>query len=371
MSPQMLKMKAYKEYFVYWRLGGNWVAFFLSWFIVSAIISALEHTQENIYLSEEEESLIAVKGINEFLKGKKDHFESNANLTKQLEKVVKTLEASPTMAKLWTEIDLETALVQHHMIKSLVGVFKDEFKRVKTSFTSDSEVAGLADKVVRLLSENRTVELFQKSGDHHMRKMKELDEERKRKCKERKEAGKSCGEDWSFGQALHFTSTVFTTLGYGAHTPITAGGKIITIILICFQIPFFLHCLATTASNINRVLNIILGMAPLHEDLESLTEESANQKQRTLVTLQGLVILAGVLVVHLFVAAIYHYVTTGFSFIDVLYFEFVRVSSVGFGDIVPEDEYTLAGAIFKNILVNIPSQVLTFAMLIRVLPIIS
>ena len=86
--------------------------------------------------------------------------------------------------------------------------------------------------------------------------------------------------------------------------------------------------------------------------------------------LKGLLILAGVLSVHMVVAAVYHFCTTGWSFSDVLYFEFVRSASVGFGDIIPEDEYTLVGAIFKNILVNIPSQIVTFAMFVRVLPLI-
>ena len=58
---------------------------------------------------------------------------------------------------------------------------------------------------------------------------------------------------------------------------------------------------------------------------------------------------------------VYHYCTTGWPFSDVLYFVFVRSASVGFGDIIPEDEYTLVGEIFKNLLVNFPRQIVTFA----------
>ena len=68
---------------------------------------------------------------------------------------------------------------------------------------------------------------------------------------------------------------------------------------------------------------------------------------------------------------VYHYCTTGWPFSDVLYFVFVRSASVGFGDIIPEDEYTLVGAIFKNLLVNIPGQIVTFAIFVRALPLIS
>ena len=132
-----------------------------------------------------------------------------------------------------------------------------------------------------------------------------------------------------------------------------------------------LHCLATTASHINTLLEVILGQPGKHEDLENLTTESANSRQRLLVLLTGLLILGSVLLVHMMVAAVYNYCTTGWSFSDVLYFEFVRSASVGFGDIIPEDEYTLVGAIFKNILVNIPGQIVTFAIFVRALPLIS
>ena len=87
--------------------------------------------------------------------------------------------------------------------------------------------------------------------------------------------------------------------------------------------------------------------------------------------LKGLLILVGALLVHMLIASIYHYCTTGWTFTDVLYFDFVRMASVGFGDLIPEDEYTLAGAIFKNLLVNIPGQILTFTLFVRALPIIS
>ena len=155
------------------------------------------------------------------------------------------------------------------------------------------------------------------------------------------------------------------------HSPLTTEGKFLTIFLIIFQIPFFLHCLATTASHINKLLDIILGLSRKHEDLEDLTTESANSQQRSLVLLKGLLILASLLLIQMMVAAAYHYCTTGWPFSDVLYFEFVRSASVGFGDIIPEDEYTLVGAIFKNLLVNIPGQIVTFAIFVRALPLIS
>merc|ERR1711933_344277 len=74
------------------------------------------------------------------------------------------------------------------------------------------------------------------------------------------------------------------------------------------------------------------------------------------------------------VSAVFHYVTDLRDLNDfgsVLYFEFVRLSAVGFGDIMPEHEATLVGAIFKNLLLNIPSQIILFTIFIRVLPLLS
>ena len=61
----------------------------------------------------------------------------------------------------------------------------------------------------------------------------------------------SCVQGWQYGDAVHFTSTVFMNLGYGWRTPLTAGGKWLTLVIILLQIPFYTHCLATLAARIN------------------------------------------------------------------------------------------------------------------------
>ena len=88
----------------------------------------------------------------------------------------------------------------------------------------------------------------------------------------------------------------------------------------------------------------------------------------------GCLVLGALLLVLTSVSAVFHYATDVInfgSFGDVLYFEFVRLSAVGFGDILPADEMTLAGTIIKNLLINIPSQITLFTIFIRVLPLLS
>ena len=87
--------------------------------------------------------------------------------------------------------------------------------------------------------------------------------------------------------------------------------------------------------------------------------------------LTGAAILGGMLLVHTLASSVYHYLTGVGSFVDALYFEFSRLSTVALGDILPEEDLTLTGAILKNILINIPSQILMFTIFVRILPILS
>jgi len=367
-------MWSWRDFHSVWRKGGNWGAFFLFWFISSAIISAFEHSAENIQLNEQEQGTQAVRAFSAFMKSQQNSFENDTVILDQIIKITNALDDnSEDISRLLLKADIESALIQHKLLKTVLDIVKDEFVRIEATLDEeDTDGKHLAKKLIQLLSDKNTVQVFLQSGVRHIKKVKEEEKEWEKCHREQAEDG-SCATDWTddYGNALHLTSTIFTTTGFGAHTPITTGGKVFTIILIIIQVPFFLHCLATTASHINTLLDTVLGISAKHEDLENLTTDTGNTRQRHLVLLQGLVILAGTLVVHMAVAAVYHFCTTGWSFTDVLYFEFVRTASVGFGDIIPEDEYTLLGAIFKNLLVNIPGQVLTFAMFVRALPLLS
>ena len=54
-----------------------------------------------------------------------------------------------------------------------------------------------------------------------------------------------------------------------------------------------------------------------------------------------------------------------------LYYEFTNYATIGFGEMLPEDEITVAGAILKNILVKIPAAIILLTLYLRLLPLIS
>ena len=210
------------QFFVFWRRGGNWAAFLLFWFVASAIISTLEHTWESIQLTGEEQSKVDITAITSFLKTRKNDLESDTALANQLDQIINIMDTNPDMARLWSEMDLEIALVQHKMVKTVVEIVKDEFARVESNLNENDKMGKiLANKFIKLLSEENTVNVFRNSGEKHMKESVAKEKENQKKCSEKKAAGQSCREEWSFGNALHFTSTVFTTTGYGAHTTMT------------------------------------------------------------------------------------------------------------------------------------------------------
>ena len=106
--------------------------------------------------------------------------------------------------------------------------------------------------------------------------------------------------------------------------------------MVMTLLPFFLHCLTTSASNINTLLDRlvinsemlvillkllfrILGISENYDDLEDPTQEkmTSNLELRRKVTIKGSFILFCVIIVHLLISAIYHFITTGWGFGDV------------------------------------------------------
>merc|ERR1719228_1491428 len=226
--------------------------------------------------------------------------------------------------------------------------------------SKDSEGKEIVSEMMSILSDNKTLHVI-----HQVKAAQ--------KAAAAQAAEDEPQEGWEFGDSLHFVSTVFTTIGYGARTPVTAGGKFLTVLMVITLLPFFLHCLCTSAANINNLIDRILGLAEHYDDLEDLTAEKRNDnvRLRRQAIWKGCVILLGFLTVHMFISSMYHLATTGWNYGDVLYFEFINYSTIGFGDLVPEDDLTVAGAILKNLLVKVPAAIILLTLYIRLLPVIA
>jgi len=328
------------------------------------IMVSLEQSEANVYITKEIINKQEVDLIVKLLKEQKTHLQDKTELGNQMGKIIQLLEKDPNIPKVYGKMNLEIALVQQKMINVIIGVFKNELKRIKSDLEKDDiQSSRAASKLLGLLSDNKTVEAFSVSGQASVTEyLSSWNNGSDYHCEEL-----DC-QGWSLEDGIHFTSSIFTNIGYGWRTPLTTAGKIMTIFLILFQVPFYLHCLASLAEKINRILDRISSHSVLLDDDENIIIENSTSKTKTLVVIRGCLVLVLIQFALFLISTIYHYCTMDSPFTDVLYFEFVRLSAIGFGDILPKDEMTLGGTILKNLFLHIPNQIILFTLFVRILP---
>ena len=130
---------------------------------------------------------------------------------------------------------------------------------------------------------------------------------------------------WNFIGALFFSGTVVTTIGYGHLVPTTISGRIFCIFYALIGIPLTWMLLARLGYIIScGVCRVITGF-----ESRFLHREPCNVGLKsTFVTF--LMAIAMILLI----AAVAHY-SEDWSFLDGIYFGFVTLSTIGFGDMVP------------------------------------
>ncbi|XP_046851009.1 potassium channel subfamily K member 4-like [Xenia sp. Carnegie-2017] len=130
---------------------------------------------------------------------------------------------------------------------------------------------------------------------------------------------------WNFIGALFFSGTVVTTIGYGHLAPTTNGGRVFCIFYALIGIPLTWMLLARLGYMISSGVSSAIS---LFERQFLLREPSKVDLKSAMVT--SLMALAMIL----FIAIVAHY-TEKWSFFDGIYFGFVTLSTIGFGDLVP------------------------------------
>lgn len=162
----------------------------------------------------------------------------------------------------------------------------------------------------------------------------------------------------------HVQDTLLNTLsGYGHLTPNDANVRLVSLVYALIAIPLLTCLVSQLSSGINTLLNIIaLSRISDNSNLYSQDEETFSSK--FLLTLMTMFLVSGSLICSL----MYQW-----SLADSVYFIFSTISTVGFGDILPQDSlsylisggYVLIGlAIFslwqesvvviRNLIKNIP-----------------
>ncbi|MPC08962.1 Potassium channel subfamily K member 16 [Portunus trituberculatus] len=126
---------------------------------------------------------------------------------------------------------------------------------------------------------------------------------------------------WNFPQAVFFSATVLTTIGYGNIAPETAWGRVFCIVFALVGIPLTLTVLAS----LGRPLVSLLPVASIERLLPKGRMKTAVTILATLSLLVSFLALGGLLFMWL----------DSRTFMEAFYFCFITTTTIGFGDIVP------------------------------------
>ncbi|XP_041044806.1 potassium channel subfamily K member 5a [Carcharodon carcharias] len=135
--------------------------------------------------------------------------------------------------------------------------------------------------------------------------------------------GNKTFNNWNWPNAVIFAATVITTIGYGNIAPKTSQGRLFCIFYGLFGTPL---CL----SWISALGKFFGGRAKKLG--EALTRKGMSPRKAQ-ITCTAIFIVWGVLV-HLVMPPFVFMVTEGWSYIEGLYYSFITISTIGFGDFV-------------------------------------
>eukprot|EP00794_Sanderia_malayensis_P006111 gene6111-6815_t len=133
-------------------------------------------------------------------------------------------------------------------------------------------------------------------------------------------------KEWNYYQSLYFASTVTTTIGYGHITPETQAGRLFLIVFALVGIPLNILALATVGEHIT--IGICYGISRLSR---------LCCKTRTVrhINIKVMIVSITLMVIMLFAGGALYVTTENWTYIDSIYYCFVALATIGFGDLVP------------------------------------
>ncbi|XP_037051110.1 two pore potassium channel protein sup-9-like isoform X2 [Bradysia coprophila] len=132
------------------------------------------------------------------------------------------------------------------------------------------------------------------------------------------------GQQWKFTGAFYYAVNVLTTIGYGHSTPSTVGGKLFTMCYAIVGIPLGLVMFQSIGERVNRLSSFVIKTvkSSLH-----CRQTAASELDLICVvtTLSSLTIAGGAAAFSKF---------EGWSYFDSVYYCFITLTTIGFGDMV-------------------------------------
>ncbi|XP_015109212.1 two pore potassium channel protein sup-9 [Diachasma alloeum] len=132
------------------------------------------------------------------------------------------------------------------------------------------------------------------------------------------------GQQWKFAGAFYYATTVLTTIGYGHSTPNTISGKLFTMFYAIVGIPLGLVMFQSIGERLNKFSSVVIRKV---KQLLNCKDVQASEINLIFVVtfLSSLTITGGA-------AAFSRY--EGWSYFDSVYYCFITLTTIGFGDMV-------------------------------------
>ncbi|KAL3307759.1 Potassium channel subfamily K member 10, partial [Cichlidogyrus casuarinus] len=144
---------------------------------------------------------------------------------------------------------------------------------------------------------------------------------------------------WHLKGAVYFCITLFTTIGYGNLTPSTNQGKVLTLIYGLVAIPLFALILSRIALWITKLIKTVSILSQESNFIPTGLRD-AYYRANTCFDFPFASCL-GFLAIYLLIgASIYSWALVdsehSWTLLDSVYFAFISLTTVGFGDLIPE-----------------------------------
>ncbi|RNA40536.1 Two pore potassium channel sup-9 [Brachionus plicatilis] len=134
---------------------------------------------------------------------------------------------------------------------------------------------------------------------------------------------------WEFGGSFYFCTLALALIGYGHSTPNTNIGKLFCIIYILFGIPISLIMFQSVGERLNGFLKYTLRKIKL-ASFRFYKFKNKNVSNKDLIVTEFMLTLV-LVVTASYIFSVYE----GWSYFDAIYYSFITLTTIGFGDFVP------------------------------------